>query len=230
MNPETRADNTSPTTSNPAVRYFEEAIASGKHWYIALLEAICLWQDDEENYRGRHYNYLIDGEAFDWLLAAERLCQAAYGLIPEGEKIALLFYGRAPFELSKDEFKELIGEARYKQHLNYFYGITVEEALFLAIKEEVRKEKRTSGSSKVQDFTDEVFARIYGSSKQELQTEFHHLKHRRQSKSTNLTEIKEFTYWLFKYRLKNSDKSRVASDTKKALGYLESNNGSVQTS
>ena len=36
-----------------------------------------------------------------------------------------------------------------------------------------------------------------------------------------LVELKEFTYWLFKYRLNNSDKARIASDTKKALRELE---------
>jgi hypothetical protein len=37
----------------------------------------------------------------------------------------------------------------------------------------------------------------------------------------NLDELKEFTYWLFKYRVKHSEKSRVASDTKKALLYMQ---------
>jgi len=43
-----------------------------------------------------------------------------------------------------------------------------------------------------------------------------------QLKSISLTELKEFTYWLFKYRLNHCDKARVASDTKKALTQLRS--------
>jgi hypothetical protein len=35
-----------------------------------------------------------------------------------------------------------------------------------------------------------------------------------------LNELNEFTYWLFKHRLGNSDKARIASDTKKALLFL----------
>jgi len=42
-----------------------------------------------------------------------------------------------------------------------------------------------------------------------------------QLRSITLTELKEFTYWLFKYRLKHCEKARVASDTKKAMGYLK---------
>ena len=42
----------------------------------------------------------------------------------------------------------------------------------------------------------------------------------RHKKSMSLEEVKEFTYWLFKYRVKNCDKERVASDTKRALEEL----------
>jgi len=30
------------------IRYLEQAISGGKHWYIALLEAIGLWSTAEE--------------------------------------------------------------------------------------------------------------------------------------------------------------------------------------
>ena len=33
-------------------------------------------------------------------------------------------------------------------------------------------------------------------------------------------ELKAFTYWLFKYRMNQSDPARVASDTRKALVQL----------
>ncbi len=38
--------------------------------------------------------------------------------------------------------------------------------------------------------------------------------------SISVGEAKEFTYWLFKQRLKRCDKSCVASDTKKALAKM----------
>jgi len=38
--------------------------------------------------------------------------------------------------------------------------------------------------------------------------------------SITLAEQREFTYWLFKYRLDHCDKARVASDTKEALKWL----------
>ena len=200
------------------IRYLEEAITDGKHWYVALLEAIGLWTAAEENHNGRSYHYLIAGEAFDWLLLAERLCETVDGLLPEAEKIALLFHSEPPIKLTK--FKELIGSSKYHQYLNYFYGITVEEALILAVQEEVRKERRTLGYGNEHGVVNEVHRRIYGATKAILLKRFRREKGYPKLRSISLTELKEFTYWLFKYRLKLCDKAKLASDTKKALERL----------
>lgn len=202
-----------------AINHLKEAIASGKHWYPALLEAIGMWGSTEEDYHGRHYSYLIDGEAFDWLLLAERLCQEVDNLIPEREKLELLLFDRPPIELTKDEFKKLIGNAKYRAYLNYLYGVLVEEALVLAVTEEIRKERRATGLPE-NNADDAAYQRIYAATRDALFEQFRKEKGYRQRKSITLGELKEFSYWLFKHRLKNSEKARVASDTKKALGWL----------
>jgi hypothetical protein len=209
--------------SAEAIRQLEQAILSGQHWYIALLEAIGRWTQNEENVNGRRYQYLIDGEAFDWLLLAERLCGAVDDLLPEEEKMALLFHGQPPIGLSTEQFKALIGSTKYRHHLNYFYGITVEKALFLVVQDEVRKEKRTLGYNNEHNLTDEVYQRIYGATRATLLNRFRREKSYPRLRSISLTELKEFSYWRFKYRLKNCDKARMASDTKKALGRLGTN-------
>ncbi|MFC1979467.1 hypothetical protein ACFLVS_01125 [Chloroflexota bacterium] len=203
-----------------AIKHLEQAISGGKHWYLALLEAMGLWAAAEEVYNGRTYLYLIDGEAFDWLLLAERLCEAVDSLLPADEKDALLFRGKTPIDLTAKQFKELIGSSKHHQYLNYFYGITAEEALILAVREEVHKERRTSGYNKEYDYDNEVYRRIYGAAETTLLKRFRTEKGYPQLKSISLTELKEFTYWLFKYRLAQCDKARVASDTQKALRHL----------
>jgi len=195
------------------IRHLEQAITSGKHWYIALLEAIGLWDTAKETHDERTYCYLIAGEAFDWLLLAERLCEAVDGLLPSDEKTALLFYGEPPLNLPTEKFKELIGSAKYHQYLNYFYGITVEEALIWAVQEEVRKERWISGYREEKDTTNEAYRRIYGATRATLLRHFRRDKRYPHRKSISLIELKEFTYWLFKYRLKQCDKAKVASDT-----------------
>jgi len=218
---------TSPLTSpeDKVISQLKEDITSGKHWYIALLEAIGRWQTAEEVVEGQSYKYIIDDEAFDWLLLAERLCRAVDNLLPENEKLTLLFHGKPPLELTADGFKEFIGGQRYKQHLNYFYGITAEEALLQAVEDEVRKERHSLGRNKEQDIADEAYRRIYGATRQDLLELFRQEKDYRRSQSISLTELKEFTYWLFRYRLKHCEKARIGSDTQKALNWLKSNTG-----
>jgi len=205
------------------IGYLRQAIAGGKHWYIALLEALGLWTNAEEAHNGRIYRYLIAGEAFDWLLLAERLCEAVDGLLPDDEKTALLFHGKPPLNLTPDKFKELIGCSKYHQYLNYFYGVTVEEALIQAVLEEVRKENWASGYCRECDCVGEAYQRIYGATEAVLLKHFRREKGYPQRRSVSLTELKEFTYWLFKYRLKQCDKARIASDTQKALKWLKDN-------
>ena len=203
-----------------AIQHLKQAIAEGKHWYIALLEAIKLWESSEEDYKGRHYNYLIDNEAFDWLILAERLCEEISEYIPEKEAIELLFFDKPPIELSKDKFKSLIGGAKYQAYLNYLYGILIEQFLILAITEEIRKRKRVLGLNDDGIVIDDAYQHIYGATQAALLKNFRKERHYHLSRSIGLSELDEFIYWLFKYRIKRCDKSCVASDTKRALSKL----------
>jgi len=205
------------TRDTQAIQRLRSAIAEGKNWYVALLEAIRLWTSPEEDYDGRHYHYLIDNEAFDWLVLAERLCEELDGLIPDSERTDLLFFDIPPIELSRDEFKNLIGASKYQAHLNYLYGILVEKFLILAVTDEIRKRKSVLGLNSDNGIVDEAHQTIYGLTQRELLKQFRKERHYPQLRSIGLSELNEFTYWLFKYRTKNCDKSRVASDTKKAL-------------
>ena len=104
------------------------------------------WQSPEETYQGRHYQYLIEGAAFDWQLLAERLCEAVDGLLPEKEKSDFLLKGNLRWTSLKNIFRNSSASVKYRQYLNYFYGVTVEDALLLSVKDEVRKERRPGGN------------------------------------------------------------------------------------
>jgi len=203
--------------SNP-IDHLNRTIAEGKHWYTSLLETIGLWTNPSEDFNGRHYEYLIAGEAFDWFLLAERLCGELEGLVPEEERIELIF-GKPPVEISPKQFKEIIGSKKYRAFLNYFYGITVEQALQFAVETEIEKEDH----GKVRRLVprDKAFQRIYGSDEMAMLERFRREKGYSQVDTMTMREIDEFTYWLFKYRFHNSDSARVASDTRKALKLLD---------
>ena len=198
----------------------KNSVAEGKHWYVALLEAIRGWSAPEEDHSGRHYRYLLDNEAFNWLALAERLCEELDGLIPEGERTDLLFFGKPPVQLSRAEFRDLIGGAKYRTYLNYFYGVVVERFLILAVTEEIRKERRVAGLSRDDGTSDQAYHRVYGADRSTLLRHFRAVKGYPHLKSISLEELDEFTYWLFKSRVERSDRSCVASDTKKALAKL----------
>ena len=71
------------------------------------------------------------------------------------------------------------------------------------------------------DSADESYQRIYNTTMEDLLRQFREEKRYTRLKSMTLTELKEFSYWLFKYRLKRCEKAKIASDTRKALEYLK---------
>ncbi len=214
-------------TSPPeALVHFRQALSDGDDWFTALLAAVARWEASEEEVDGRRYSYLMGGEAFDWLLLAERLCEAVDGAIPADEREALLFFGRPPRALEAGEFKRAIGDAKHRAHLNYLYGVVVEEALQLSVEEEVLKERRSVGGwSQGESLEQQVFERIYWRSRDELLADFlqEHTRGRPSAPPADemsYSDFKAFIYWLFKYRVSQSDPARVASDTRKALAQL----------
>ena len=189
------------------------------HWFLALLQAIRRWPLAEEQREERTYRYLIGGEAFDWLLLAERLCDELEGLIPDDERDNLLFHGRLPMAMEDDEFQRQLG-AKHRAHLNFVYGVRVEEALQLAVATEVHKDhlSRVWANGHVDD---EAFHRIYDAPRLELLKEFRSEQALPDGDHISVTDLKEFTYWLFKRRLRHADPARVASDTRKGLAQLQ---------
>ena len=190
----------------------------GRNWYLALLDSIRFWKSPEENYNGEIYKYLIGGEAFDWLRLAERLCEEIRDYVPQEEMMNLLFYDRPPVEIPEEEFKRMLGPSKYQAYLNYLYGVLIEQALILATIYELRKGRLSPLNA--DDEVDRAYRKIYRAGQPELLEMFQkEMKYPRRV-SLTVTEIKEFTYWLFKYRVKKSEKPKVASDTKKALALM----------
>jgi len=198
-----------------------QSVAEGHDWYRAVLVAIGQWPvQEEEELDGERYVYLIDGEALDLMRLCERLCATITELVPEQQLLDLLAHDRPPNEVTREELKSLIGPQKYRAYLTYLYGVLVEEMVTLAVLDELRKRRRASGLTRCDVDIDEAYFYVYGSTRQELVDGFRRERGLARRRSMTLTELKEFTYWLFKLRLKTSDKSRVASDTKRALTEL----------
>lgn len=206
---------------DPVVQDFISAVARGEHWAPALARAMAAWQLAEETIGDRHYRYLIGGEAFDWLVLAERLLDEVADFVPDKERVALLFEGAWPEGFDEEALKEGLGPARYAAHLNFQYGVVIEEALQLAFEQEVQKERtsRVWGDDARTGENEQAMERLYGSSREQLLAMFVqersdvHLP----GDAMGLGDVKEFNYWLFQYRVKMADPARVASDTRRGL-------------
>ena len=209
-------------TPDEIIESFVSELRNGKNWFYALLNAVAQWNAPYERVDDRDYTYVIAGEAFDWLQLAERLIQAGEMRIPEGEATRLLFEGRAPVHINADDFRRAIGHGKHAAHLNFLYGIVVEEALQQANIEEVAKAQQNLAARETL-IEDEAMNRLYGASTAELRTEFRRAagKKSKAPARTSLNQQKAFTYWLFKRRVSKSDPARLASDTRKGILVLE---------
>jgi hypothetical protein len=196
------------------------AVAGGRDWYSSLLDAVARWPLPQEWVDGRYYRYLIGGEAFDWLLLAERLLETIEDLVSEEDRVALLFRAVRPAGQGEDGFKEAIGPSKYRAHLNYLYGVIVEEALQLSVEEDVQKELRCCALGHDRRVDDSVYQRIYGRSREMLLAQFRMERGLPAASEIALAELHEFTYWLFKFRMHECDRARVASDTRRGLVLL----------
>ncbi|MEO8457294.1 MAG: hypothetical protein ABI559_05725 [Chloroflexota bacterium] len=191
------------------------------HWFLPLLDAVRKWPLPMETVGKREYRYLIAGEAFDWLLLAERLLDDVRELVPSDEAEALLFDQRLPLDITDADLETLLG-AKYKPHLNFIYGVRIEEALNTAVAEEVRKERTASHIwDKAGHVDDEVFHRIYGRTVAEMLAEFREEVDLIDPEWVSLADLSEWRYWLFQQRVKMCDPAKVASDTRKGLAFLQ---------
>ncbi len=227
MSPQTDTTGDVRVEAQRLIGEMRDTVESGdQHWFHALLHAIRNWPLSSETKGDRQFHYLVGGEAFDWLLLAERLCDEMTDLIPEDEAEALLFHEKMPLRTGEADFEALLG-AKYKPHLNFVYGVRVEAALQVAVQEELRKELAASRVWDNNDHVeDEAFQRIYGKSCTELLAAFK-TSIGSSSEWMSLAELSEWHYWLFQYRIKNSDPAKVASDTRKGLLMLQMLGGRV---
>lgn len=218
------------------VAHFRAAVDAGEPWFDALMQAIALWQQPEEQVGERHFRYLIGGEAFDWLVLAERLLADAGSSVPGDEAERLLFEARAPDDehgarIGDERLRELIGDTKHRAHLNYVYGVIVEEALQYAVELDLAKERVSVAIKDPRDAeqaSDPLYERIYNRPRGELFAEFRAERGQLPGRTIALSELREFMYWLFKYRVKNAEPARVASDTRKALAQLSSMEDAVR--
>jgi hypothetical protein len=208
-----------PLEPDAAVDTYLEALDRGAPWYPALLDVIAHWIAPAEEVEGAPRPYLIAGEAFDWLRLAERLISAAGDRIPAEDAERLLFRGEAPDGSDEEAFARAIGPQKHRAHLNFQYGVVIEEALLLAAELELDKARPIDG---VRGEPPDVFAyeRVYSKPLGELMTLYRNETGAALGERVRQSDWHAFIYWCSKYRFRTGEPARVASDTRKALALL----------
>lgn len=198
------------------------------NWKQSVLEAVGLWPESSEDIEGKSFSYLIGGEAFDWRLLASRVLRSIENGPPESEWQAWLDTPDLFGGFGEPEFMRILGVDKSRGSLSFFYGVTVEQGLIVAAREEIAKRRVASGRAPSDDRCDEVYYRLYGNDREGLWDEF--CAETGLSETTgeslnppeaSLSQDDSFMYWLFKRRMEQSDPARVASDTRKGLAQLE---------
>ncbi|HJM76488.1 MAG TPA: hypothetical protein QGI71_11640 [Dehalococcoidia bacterium] len=214
-----RALPTGPLGSEEGLASFHAALADDEPWYPAMLEVIGRWAVAEEMVDRTRWVYLIAGEAFDWLRLAQRLIESAGKLIPKDEAERLLLFGVMPEGADDDEFARALGVEKHRAHLNFQYGVIVEEALLLTAENALNKAGALSGSNGALADV-EAYERVYGRPYEELIGMYGAEIEAPAGERMSLSEWQAFTYWCSKYRFRMGEPARVASDTRKALALL----------
>ncbi len=205
-----------PLLPDQAVEAYRRALRRGDDWYEALLQIVSRWVAPFEIIDGVEHVYLVGGEAFDWLRLAQRLIDAAGDLVPAAETERLLIMGLPPRTETEEDFEHAIGPAKYRAHLNFQYGVVIEELLMLATEQELLKAGGlTHYGRRNADIA--AYEHVYGKPLEELKALYLLEDGREVTEEMDLSEMHAFTYWLSKYRLRAMEPARVASDTKKAM-------------
>ena len=212
-----------------AISRLKSSIGSAESdWKLTVLEAIADWPLANEDVGGETFEYLIGGEAFNWRLLAQRLLGECGSLIPdetlwEWLSDSVLFAG---FE--EPDFMRAVGVEKFRAHLSYFYGVTVEQSLLVAVEEEVTHQRVGSGRQLSDGSLERAYGLLYGDEREHLWEVFRleagvHAAREgwRHRDEHSLGSEDSFTYWLFKLRMERSDPAKIASDTRKGLAKLE---------
>jgi len=208
-----------PLTPQQGVVAFRRAIQKGGEWYPALLEIISRWVAPDEEVDGVRLQYLIAGEAFDWLLLAQRLLDTVEDLVPAVEIEQLLVQGVSPRNETEEEFEAAIGPAKYRAHLNFQYGVVVEELLLLSAELELQKDGHLArhGLPPADVF---AYERVYGKSFDELKVLYQSEQGEILGDRVSQADARTMLYWLSKFRIRHAEPARIASDTRKAMNVL----------
>jgi hypothetical protein len=194
------------------IQELRNEVSQGENWQKSVAKYIGLWNEKEEFYRGYKYIYLIDDEALDWLNLTERLVSSIKSYITKEEYNYVSTSGLLPDQEIYNYIKKTIPKKKLSQMRNFYYGIIIENLIYHYKILEYQK-----NTIVIEDNDQRFYEEIYNKPIEVLYEIFYKERKTINKNKLNFHELKLFSYWLFKYRLKHSDKTKMAHETNTAL-------------
>ena len=206
--------------------------ATPEDWQAAVLKTVAAWPKQNELLNGQPFHYFIGGEAFNWKRLAELIATQIADTDTDfihADQIFKWIDSTGVFGgINEQEFRRILGVDAWRAHLNYFYGVHIEQCLIAAIQSRIQKKRYSAGMPPSDDASDRAFLGLYEETEQDLWQTFLELNSERladliagsteESRTVALDE--EFTYWLFKRRIEHTNAPQVAAETQRGLDML----------
>ena len=163
---------------------------------------------------------LIFNESFNWKAVLLPILKIKY----DSETI-IDFYNETIKLGNQFKLKSLMPSRLYSAHLNYYYGVLVEQSIREIKRKDFEKEKNILSKSSFDSIDNEIFIFLYGKSKLNLWKEFS-LNFRLKSKSYYVpskiycNESDNFDYWLSKIRIIKCTRELNASLLSRGLQHI----------
>ena len=201
-------------------------------WKSVFLETVAAWPKENERACDEIFHYFIGGEAFNWKRLAERIATQLSDEDNSPIQPEDLFewlsstgvFGGMP----EQQFQRILGVDAWRAHLNYFYGVHIEQCLIAAVQSRIQKRRFSNGMTPSDDASDRAYLGLYEETEQTLWDDFLTENSIRLSdliaespeETRTVALDEEFTYWLFKRRIEYTNAAQVAAETKRGLEML----------
>ena len=184
-----------------------------------FLKIIGHWPLKSEIIDGIEYQYWINDEAFNWYLLASRIIFS----VKDEQNIKKLdhFLSTVHFLPGSDQriMINLFPPDKYRAHLNFIYGVILEEVIICF--NEMEKNKDVLNQFNVTDSINLVYLNLYGMDYTEFIRLYEFETKTKLDQFDTLHSYYNFLYWSWKYRLKKSTPEKIAYDSQSGINFLE---------
>tara|TARA_Y100001970_G_C14227029_1_gene856316 strand:+ start:1541 stop:2203 length:663 start_codon:yes stop_codon:yes gene_type:complete len=184
----------------------------------AFMKIIGHWPLKSEKIDNIEYQYWVNDEAFNWHLLATRII---FSITEANNKQILNKLLHSTYLLPGTDQRKIINlfsPDKYRAHLNFIYGVVLEEVIICF--NEMEKNKDVINQFNASDAINAVYLDLYGYNFSEFIRVYEFEKKIKLDEFNSLYSYYDFLYWSWKYRLKKSTPEKIAYDSQSGINFL----------